>query len=348
MGDSEKKYKVVVTSEVEYMLFHGNGEVSARRGCHAYNNHHHYSNDKCRVRTDEEAVLLHTFQERAETSCAALGVGSELCLAYRKQATDAWETKGCRRSRWQNYKGDNKVYCLLGNHRTTPDRHHYNHQPHRRIMTSLHGTPSIKNYRHLYEGSTPRPNRGCGQTSSGSVVQDVVVKHEREEQKVAHRDDQSVMAMLEQSPQFTMFVRWIKDSGLEDLYRDPDSHLTVFAVPDSKLERMPEHLWLDIDGVGARGMIQFSTLPYEMMFREMRYRRQGLTSLYKSERLMADGNGINSVRIGRRATSSSVSPTTNYSSEIIHADALASNGVIHVVNLPVLPCTGPTATSSCC
>lgn len=155
-------------------------------------------------------------------------------------------------------------------------------------------------------------------------------------QPVTPKGQQTMMELLEQSPNFQIMTQWVRRSGLEATLRDPNVRLTFFVVPDPAFHRMPGHMWKELDDHDAKKIVEFNLLRGMFALRDFTGTRKFYRTYYPRENLVVDGRGLN-VRVGFRHHSSSVNPTVNYTAQVIGADHLASNGIVHVLNLPLIP-----------
>ena len=150
------------------------------------------------------------------------------------------------------------------------------------------------------------------------------------------KDSPNVMELLENSRDFKIFTSFVKKSGLENVLRDPNRKVTLFAVPDSVFYKMPHHLWRELDHHDKRSIISFHLLPGLYAHNDFAGTRKFYRTEHPHENLVVDGRGL-TVRVGFRHHSASVNPTVNYNAKITGPDNLASNGIVHVINLPMIP-----------
>lgn len=150
----------------------------------------------------------------------------------------------------------------------------------------------------------------------------------------------TIMSLLEKDDRFRLFTGLIKKSGFEAMLRDPNRKVTIFAVPDSAFYKAPSTLLEELDGYDARSIIGYHILKVPLTFADMNYKRTYAETFHPTERLMLDG-GFGSFKIGPRYHAMTTAPTTMYNARIIGADHLASNGIIQIISIPLVPMISP-------
>lgn len=182
-------------------------------------------------------------------------------------------------------------------------------------MTSLHNDPNILNYIHHHDVAPLR----C-------------VKDRPSE------DPNTIIGMLARDTKFKIFTEMIYRSGFDNKLRDVNSKFTVFAPSDKAFRNMPEHLLRELEYYQVSHIVAKHILDYPVSLRGMKYQRQYVKTLHPHENLLIDGRGLGFPRLGLRHQSSSVSPTVNYTPEIVSGDFIALNGIIHILdNSPIIP-----------
>lgn len=186
-------------------------------------------------------------------------------------------------------------------------------------MAAVHGIPPVLNYRHLYDRRDLREASGPGRPLE---------------------DPGTIMGMIANNPDFSITANLIYQSGMDDRFRDPGSLSTIFIAPDRYWKRNTnDELLRDIDLQTAASLIQFSTLPYPLTLAGMNLRRAYVQNLHPMENLLINGN-LWQPNIGTRFLTTSTGPNYNYNAHIIKGDIAAKNGVIHILNAPLVPRAG--------
>jgi uncharacterized surface protein with fasciclin (FAS1) repeats len=146
----------------------------------------------------------------------------------------------------------------------------------------------------------------------------------------------TIMDLIEGSPDFRMFAGLVKKSGYEQLLRDPARKITMFVVPDSAFYKAPSTLLQELDGYDARSVVGFHMLKVPLTMADMNLKRVYVETFHPIERLMLDG-GFGSFKIGFRHHAMTTAPTVMYNARIIGGDQLATNGIVHVISIPLVP-----------
>ena len=168
-----------------------------------------------------------------------------------------------------------------------------------------------------------------------SLQQDIFNKNK----KVQSNSDNlySVYNQLKSDGNFTIILSMIdKVPFMKNILSDSRSQVTFFAAPDSAFYKLPSHMWREIDINDAQSIITFHTVKGIMTTKDMESRRFFAQTYHQVENLLINGLGL-TVKVGLRHHSSTSNPTINYHSKIIGYDLPASNGVIQIISVPVLP-----------
>jgi uncharacterized surface protein with fasciclin (FAS1) repeats len=159
----------------------------------------------------------------------------------------------------------------------------------------------------------------------------------------AIRDDKvvpirnTVLDRIHKHPDFSIFLLLVQSAKLENYLNDPMSTLTLFLPTNESFERLPAHMVAEFDLIPVRDFVAFHILKEPLTTTSMRDVRLYVRTLYPRENLQINGLLPNTMKIGLRHYSNSVTPSINYDSNVIQGDIMARNGIIHVISSPLVP-----------
>jgi uncharacterized surface protein with fasciclin (FAS1) repeats len=157
------------------------------------------------------------------------------------------------------------------------------------------------------------------------------------------RDDKAVpitntiLDMIHNHPDFTIFLMLVQSAKLENYLNDPMSTLTLFLPTNESFNQLSSHLVGEFDLISVRDFVSFHILKEPLTTKSMQQVRLYVRTLYSRENLHINGMLPNTIKIGLRHFSNSVTPSINYDSNIIQGDIMAQNGIIHVISSPLIP-----------
>jgi uncharacterized surface protein with fasciclin (FAS1) repeats len=182
-------------------------------------------------------------------------------------------------------------------------------------MSSIHASSNQLNYYHMYDVPDLQ-----------EVKRDIVVPLK-----------DTLLYAIANNSKFSIFYRLIRQANMEKFFNDPDQTATVFLPPDKSFSIIPNHVINQIESKSPLAIVSFHTLKAPFSIADMKYSRRYAKTLYPRENLLIEGRGISSIIIGHRYTSNSVTPSINYNATIIEGDILCSNGIIHIISVPLSP-----------
>lgn len=143
--------------------------------------------------------------------------------------------------------------------------------------------------------------------------------------------------VLLNSDHFDVFRGLVLKAGLAEYLDDPARQITLFAVPDTFFRRLPEHIVRELHSVPAYSLIAHHILPYRLLGADMNLQRGNFKTLHQYEDLHINGLGVGTIKLSFRHVSNTVNPTAITHPAIINSDIPVTNGVVHIINSPLLP-----------
>lgn len=180
-------------------------------------------------------------------------------------------------------------------------------------MTSLNASHQL-NYRHMY---------------------DVADLHSVEESKVVPTKGTILHAIMSNND-FSFFQDLVKRGKMEEYLNDPVLTATLFLPTDRSFERLPSHVIRQLESKSPRDVVAFHILKAPVSIISMKGIRQYFETVHPRENLLIEGR-TPMPKIGHRHQSTSVTPSINYEPSIIEPDILMENGIIHIINSPLVP-----------
>ena len=183
-------------------------------------------------------------------------------------------------------------------------------------MTSLHGINYERTYPHMnldeYTRVGPRRKR---------------------EQKI--NEKLTILKFLESKDQFKTFLNLILKSKYSKLLDDHMSDVTLFVPTNRAFESMPAIVSEYLFSISLDEFIAFHIVKNRLVLNDIKGRRF-YTDTYARESLLINGMGISEPKIGVRFKISTSRPGPNSESRLTDGDFEASNGVVHLISLPLL------------
>jgi uncharacterized surface protein with fasciclin (FAS1) repeats len=129
----------------------------------------------------------------------------------------------------------------------------------------------------------------------------------------------SLSWIISMTPNFSKFRHILRLSKLDNMFCDQQSSYTVFIPTDESLSNIPDNVFLNMDLLTARSIIQASTLKNRITSDVL---KDSPTSFYMT------------LNAFTRLFITNVNNQTSIDNDIdiIHSDIMANNGIIHATN----------------
>lgn len=138
--------------------------------------------------------------------------------------------------------------------------------------------------------------------------------------------NESIFAKLDSG--FSIFKKLVIKGGYKDLLSNLESKITVFAFPDSLIPSDIKPFFDKIDNVEARNLIGIHILTAPKMWQQLSGDRMLLPSYHRHQLLYLNGPQ-QLIGLGEGETFQI--------SRVIGMDNFFKNGVVHVIERPLLP-----------
>ena len=146
----------------------------------------------------------------------------------------------------------------------------------------------------------------------------------------------TIMSELESRPEFSKFVKTIKQSGYAKLLNDPSQNLTLFAPSDVSFLGVSASTKDALYSMYVDDFVGYHIARGKIMLKDMVGRTYRIPT-YSKEAVLVRGEGIAMPKIGRVIKRTNTLPCPGTEPDITDADNMVSNGVIHVVSRPLIP-----------
>jgi len=186
-------------------------------------------------------------------------------------------------------------------------------------MTSLHGTPPVLNYRHLYDRADLRTTKSAHDMPNPGTIAHAIFTN----------------------ADFEITKTLIVQAGMFDFFNSLESNVTLFITPDKYWKRnTPDFLLRNIDLQSAASIVRYATLNFPLTMSGMNLTKGYVENMHPRQNLLINAMTWGGAEIGLRPKSTSLGPQYLETSRIVKGDVPFRNGVIHIVSSPVVPSLG--------